>query len=334
MIGNASVDEDVETAVSKKRTTWSVLALAFAAAACSHASESPRPAATSVATPSQQEEAGESLCDVARVRQAAENALTEAEAPGTVVVLDLASGDPLAVARTEPASIAAPPGSTVKPLLALAGLKHEVIAADETIPCDGTWSRDGATLTCVAEHGAPDMRMALATSCNVYFYELTARIGPRPIADELEALGLESLAASLRDAASDGLGFIATAIGHSDARVEPSALARAYRHLLISSEIELQPIRAGMLAAVQADEGTAGKAAVPGLDVAGKTGTAEATVDDVEHTHAWFVGYAPADDPQVLVTVHVDGQGTGGAVAAPVAAIVLGSWRETCGGSP
>ena len=53
-----------------------------------------------------------------------------------------------------------------------------------------------------------------------------------------------------------------------------------------------------------------------GVQVAGKTGTAE--VADAE-PHAWFAGFAPADDPQVVVAVLVENAGTGGSVAAPIA---------------
>lgn len=50
---------------------------------------------------------------------------------------------------------------------------------------------------------------------------------------------------------------------------------------------------------------------------AGKTGSAE--FETGKETHAWFTGYAPAEDPQIVVTVIVEEGGSGGASAAPVA---------------
>lgn len=76
-----------------------------------------------------------------------------------------------------------------------------------------------------------------------------------------------------------------------------------------------------MIAVVQGGTGTA--AQIPGIQVAGKTGTAETGVNHI-YT-AWFVAFAPADNPQVAVAVVLEKQanGFGGAVAAPIAKLVL-----------
>jgi penicillin-binding protein A len=76
-----------------------------------------------------------------------------------------------------------------------------------------------------------------------------------------------------------------------------------------------------MIAAVQGGTGTA--AQIPGIQVAGKTGTAETGVDNV-YT-AWFVCFAPADNPQIAVAVVLEKQlnGFGGAVSAPIAKAVM-----------
>jgi peptidoglycan glycosyltransferase len=76
-----------------------------------------------------------------------------------------------------------------------------------------------------------------------------------------------------------------------------------------------------MVAVVENGTGTA--AQIPGLRVAGKTGTAQ-TVEGAA-PHAWFIAFAPADDPRIAVAVIVENGGelgseaTGGAVAAPIA---------------
>ncbi len=74
------------------------------------------------------------------------------------------------------------------------------------------------------------------------------------------------------------------------------------------------------------EEGTGTAAQIPGIDVAGKTGTAQHSGAD---PHAWFVSFAPASDPQIAVAVVVlnggstGSEATGGRVAAPIARAVL-----------
>jgi peptidoglycan glycosyltransferase len=80
------------------------------------------------------------------------------------------------------------------------------------------------------------------------------------------------------------------------------------------------------------ENGTGRAAQIPGVDVAGKTGTAE-TGQNTD-PHAWFVGFAPADNPVVAVAVIVENGGdigseaTGGRVAAPIAKAVMAKALE------
>jgi peptidoglycan glycosyltransferase len=75
-------------------------------------------------------------------------------------------------------------------------------------------------------------------------------------------------------------------------------------------------------------ENGSGKAAqLPGVQVAGKTGTAQ--VGEGVADHNWFIGFAPADDPKIAVAVFVkNGGGTGGGVAAPIAHDVLQAYLD------
>jgi cell division protein FtsI/penicillin-binding protein 2 len=98
-----------------------------------------------------------------------------------------------------------------------------------------------------------------------------------------------------------------------------------------------KPIGRYMRAVVTSGTGTG--AAIAGVRVAGKTGTAELRettvanphaddptappVEDLTDTDAWFVAYAPARRPRVAVAVLLVGQGAGGETAAPVAKLVL-----------
>jgi penicillin-binding protein A len=91
----------------------------------------------------------------------------------------------------------------------------------------------------------------------------------------------------------------------------------------------MSPSNAAELASMMEDvvrEGTGTRAALSGVGVtvAGKTGTAES--DDPSRNQAWFIGFAPAEDPQVAVAVVIENTpSTGGEAAAPVAAAVMDS---------
>lgn len=78
------------------------------------------------------------------------------------------------------------------------------------------------------------------------------------------------------------------------------------------------------------EDGSGRRAQISGVQVAGKTGTAQNAGPD----HNWFIGFAPADDPQIAVAVFVaNGGGTGGDVSAPIAGDVMQAYLEGQGGS-
>lgn len=84
----------------------------------------------------------------------------------------------------------------------------------------------------------------------------------------------------------------------------------------------LRALREGLLAV--AEGGTGRAAAVPGLSVAGKTGSAE---NPRGIPHAWFAGYAPADRPSLVVVVFVEHGRRGGEAAAPIARAIFEAAR-------
>jgi len=102
-------------------------------------------------------------------------------------------------------------------------------------------------------------------------------------------------------------------------RTEPQAESRAI------SSATARSLREMMVSVVDSGTGTA--AQISGVDVAGKTGTAQNAPDKAPH--AWFTAFAPADNPQVAVAVVVEHGGsmgseaTGGATAAPIARAVI-----------
>ncbi len=87
----------------------------------------------------------------------------------------------------------------------------------------------------------------------------------------------------------------------------------------------LQAIKRGMDAVVNTETGTGRLARVPGVRVAGKTGTAET---GKKENHAWFVGYAPAEKPKIAMVVFLEYGGHGGIEAATISNAVMSKMKE------
>ncbi len=108
--------------------------------------------------------------------------------------------------------------------------------------------------------------------------------------------------------------------------IQPTAMERVVAPGIASE------IGAAMRLAVNGDLGrifTAG-AAVRGLAVAGKSGTAE--LDPGTKPHSWFIGFAPYDDPQVAIVVLVENSGGGSVKASPIAGDLFRAWRDWVNG--
>jgi penicillin-binding protein 2 len=100
----------------------------------------------------------------------------------------------------------------------------------------------------------------------------------------------------------------------------------------------LRVLRDALRDVVGTDRGTGKKARIPGVEVAGKTGTAQVVklgktrlkasqLSRRQRDHAWFVSYAPFDEPEIAVATLVEhADGGGGAVAAPITQAVLGAY--------
>jgi penicillin-binding protein 2 len=222
------------------------------------------------------------------------------------------------------------------------------------------WKRGG--------HGWMDLRSALKGSCDVYFYHLGKKLGIDPIARYSRLFGFGRPTGIDIPGEKGGLvpdpewslkrrgtpwypgETISVAIGQGPVLVTPMQMAAAVAtvanggfrvtpHLVDSQaapEPELLPLDPAVLDfvrealwAVVNEKGTGARARVAGLDVAGKTGTAQvigqATRIDSQdlpaeqRDHAWFVSFAPVDDPSLVVVVFVEHGGTGSRSAAPLA---------------
>ncbi len=121
-----------------------------------------------------------------------------------------------------------------------------------------------------------------------------------------------------------------------DGRVLEELQPKVHRRIAVSSE-HLALLRQALLGVVANPHGTAYAARVPGIDVAGKTGTAQvhnikqrgrdhivaADEWNPEKDHAWFVGFAPADHPKIVVAALVEHGGLGARAAAPIVMQVM-----------
>ena len=109
-----------------------------------------------------------------------------------------------------------------------------------------------------------------------------------------------------------------TVVAQDPARVRTNLIADAG---LTPEQIE--KVRRGMWKVVNEEGGTAGRARIKGIEVAGKTGTAQFWRSGVKDNHTWFVSFAPYEAPRYAVVTFVQGAKSGGGVPAPVAARIL-----------
>src|SRR6202011_1582021 len=89
------------------------------------------------------------------------------------------------------------------------------------------------------------------------------------------------------------------------------------------SKDEIELVRRGMWRVVNDSGGTGAKAKIPGVVVAGKTGTAQFWRNGKKDNHTWFLAFTPYDHPKIALAVMIEGGKSGGGVAAPMAAEII-----------
>jgi cell division protein FtsI/penicillin-binding protein 2 len=272
---------------------------------------------------------------------------------GGVAVIKPRSGSVLALAGLA-VSAPQPPGSTFKIITLSGALQHHVVKTTDSFPV-----AQYAVLSGVKLHNASDetcggaLPTAFAESCNSVFAPLGAKLGAKRLVATAERFGFNeqpnipaAKPAQIAHDLKDDLAVGAAAIGQDRDLATPLAMAsvgatianggqRAVPRIVREEPVRKRrairrtvaaQVRDMMIGVVQGGTGTA--AALPGVTVAGKTGTAELVptqggASDPKNTDAWFVAFAPAEAPKVAVAVMLVGAGAGGAAAAPVARQVL-----------
>jgi cell division protein FtsI/penicillin-binding protein 2 len=293
---------------------------------------------------------------------------------GGIVVMAPGSGAVLAASGIGLSGLQ-PPGSTFKILTVTGALEAKLTSPSRAYPIETKATLEGVDIANAnGESCGGTLVQSFAESCNSVFAPLGAKLGARRLVDVAERFGFNhepdvpGAAMSTIPAAEDigdDLAVGSSAIGQG--RVQATALQMAVVAATIglrgrrprptldfaTAERDSPTTRATaartartverlMLAVVRGGTGTA--AALPGVSVAGKTGTAELKTttrctpdptnpeacppqppDDPSDTDAWFAAYAPAGSghPRVAVGVLLVGAGAGGATAAPAAREVL-----------
>lgn len=98
---------------------------------------------------------------------------------------------------------------------------------------------------------------------------------------------------------------------------------RADLHQAGISDAQIELIRRGMWKVVNEAGGTGKKAQVKGVEVAGKTGTAQFWRGNIKDNHTWFICFAPYQEPRYAICVMVEGAKSGGGVSAPIAQRIM-----------
>ncbi len=225
--------------------------------------------------------------------------------------------------------------------------------------CSGRFNYEGESISCFhgETHGSVDFVKSFAESCNSSYANIGLSVSRKTFSDTLDQLLFgkdlpidllySKSSASIDEDTSVGdvmqlsigqgatsvspmhMNMITSAIANDGLLMKPYFISEiksedgksiksysqeTYRRLMTKDQ-------AGTLRTMMEEvvnSGTASKLKGLSYTAAGKTGSAEFT-DSTTDSHAWFTGYAPADDPQVCVTIIVENAGSGGSFAVPIA---------------
>jgi len=203
-----------------------------------------------------------------------------------------------------------PPASTIKPFAIFALLDSGKLRAGDLFSCSRQLRIKDHILNCVHPRTPLPMNppRAIAYSCNGAVAHFAQRFAPDEFPQALLRFGLTARRGT------SGPDCQLQALGEEGITVTPHQLLLAYAKL---AELAQGPVLEGLEGAVE--YGTAQAAQVPGVKVAGKTGS---IVLRSGSPAAWFAGFAPSRAPKLAVVVLTPGH-SGGADAAPIASQLL-----------
>ena len=261
-----------------------------------------------------------------------------------------------------------PSGSTIKPSMAMA-LLNAGIDREQKVNCTGAFQLGNHTFHCDKRHGPVDMDAAVVHSCDVYFYTMCLRVGAEKLSPMVRSMGFgekfdlpfdNQRYGTIPDPdwmmrkyhrKWQGYDTVNMSIGQGMVLINPMQLAvmaarlatgkRVIPRLLKSKPVAPQEhlavdqdhldfIRIAMAGVV--DHGTAAAAKLPldGIQMAGKTGTAQthnlSASERGDYTaanwklrdHSLFMAFVPFNNPRYAAAAIVEHGGFGAAVAAPL----------------
>lgn len=249
------------------------------------------------------------------------------------------------------------PASTFKIVAAISGLSEGVITQNTKLYCPGYLEVGNRRFRCIKWHGTENVVGALRDSCNVFFFQLGLKLGIDVLSEWAYKLGFGRITGIPLPGEVPGnlagrkwkktvlgeawyLGDTANyVIGQGFVLVTPIQLARAYasianggflpkprllktdavdgEYISVNEEV-LSVVRRGLEQVVKA--GTGRSAGRYGVEIAGKTGTAQTSRNKND---ALFVGYAPAASPKYVAVVLLEEGESGGRKVAPLAGEIL-----------
>lgn len=286
-----------------------------------------------------------------RVQRAAEAALEGIEQPAAFVAIDAATGEvraivsrPLAGFNRATTGLYAP-GSTFKLVVTLAALQSG-FTTESTLECPDELVVGGQTFGNAARlAGSLSLQQALVRSCNTAFIQLAGGLDPDALLGAARQLGFNldytmgiatpgakyPVPSSPTEAAAAAIGqarVLATPVHMASVAAAVASGGWLPPTLIARDSVEpVDPIDAEiaatmqelMIRVVEDKNGTGKNAAVDGLTVGGKTGTAQLGSAEDDPLVAWFVGFSG----ELAFSVMVENGESGGATAAPIAAAFL-----------
>ena len=261
-----------------------------------------------------------------------------------------------------------PSGSTIKPSMAMA-LLNAGIDRKQRVNCTGSYPLGNHVFHCDKRHGPVDMDAAIVHSCDIYFYEMCRRVGAEKLAPMVRSMGFGEKFDLPFDNQRYGTipdpewmrrkyhrewqtyDTINMSIGQGMVLINPLQLAvmasrlatgkrvipRLLKNKPVAPQAQLEVdadhlnfIRTAMAGVVDHGTAAAAKLQIPGIQMAGKTGTAQthnlSASERGNYTaanwklrdHSLFMGFVPFDNPRYAAAAIVEHGGFGAAVAAPL----------------